>query len=1089
MDNKLEVVATRFSDGFYLEDQDMWNLSGIFRDVSVYGLPKELHIFDLEWSCSCLPEAGTSQPTNWSYDGKAATVEVSTTLCWGVSGPAASDWSLRLDLFREGVMQSSAKSDNQTRRFSFSEPSSDPVATAVMSVPPPTPLEAEGSDPVHPPGSVRVVRRLQVQGVQSWTAETPFLYTLVASLVTVDGTTVQAESCRVGFRDIRVSGGQLLVNGLAIVVKGANLHEHCPEGGHRVGEQLLEDDVRLMKRHNFNALRTSHYPQQPWLYELCSLYGLYVVDEANIETHGMKPYIGRLADDPSWRQAFLLRLRRMVERDKPHPSVVAWSLGNESGYGATHDAMADWVRRRDPSRLLMYEPASYGALEGGGGRASTDLICPMYARLELCGELLRRFPDMPLVQCEYSHMMGNSGGGLAEYWAAFRRLPRLQGGFIWDWADQGIEVLDSAAARGRRWAYGGNFGEEYHDGNFCLNGLVWPDRGLSAAPPISHGLLGSYRRAEEGPLPFLAKPTLIEAKQCMRPFDCAVLEAESTSSATAVRLDLRLSLTCLLDSSPDLDGLLRFTAVLLKDGLMLALTELVLSPSEPSPSPLQAGCAHCIPARCSLLLPLHLPQAPLSQDSYCGSGPAPITDESVFFGAACPSALLLGSEGLEGLAAEIEQQRLWTSAAPGCWSVLVIGRLRRDQSWAEASLPMGFEQQDISSLLLQSPRAVCETEASPASATSRCVEGGVELEASGVRVVLGAESGLPDSIEYKGGALGGARLQLMRASTDNDRIGYEPRWRAAGLMGPFTPRPVDVRVMADGAVSCSWTLRSESVQFARLTAAVQDFHEGRDRETIVTVSCAAEEAFVHQLAAALCLGRETQQQDECAAVRVWRPELFLCSTVPAAEALVGPLLLTAAAGALPSLSPPLEIPVRAVYRLSGAGQLSIEMEVDARCCLAPLPRIGLTLQLPQTLERCAWLGLGPHECYPDRKASGVRAVHSATLDSMYTPYIVTGENGSRADAQWLRLTGRDGTGVLISANQPFHFSAQPYTTEDLARAVNTAHLETQPEPFTSLNLDAFLMGVGGDDSWTASVHPKFLLKPDIYSFTFTFDFF
>ncbi len=188
-----------------------------------------------------------------------------------------------------------------------------------------------------------------------WCAERPHVYTLVVSLVSArDNTIVQAESCRLAFRTIDIKNGLLRVNHRPITIRGVNFHEHDPIRGHAVSPQLIEADIKLMKRHNFNAVRTSHYPQAPWFYELCTLYGIFVIDEANIETHGMRPYAGRLADDPVWKSAYMMRLRRMYYRDRNHPCVVGWSLGNEGGYGAVHDQMAAWIRNEDPSRVLMY---------------------------------------------------------------------------------------------------------------------------------------------------------------------------------------------------------------------------------------------------------------------------------------------------------------------------------------------------------------------------------------------------------------------------------------------------------------------------------------------------------------------------------------------------------------------------------------------------------------------------------------------------------------------------------------------------------------------------------------------------------------
>jgi beta-galactosidase len=298
-----------------------------------------------------------------------------------------------------------------------------------------------------------------------WSAERPSLYTLE---LTAGGETV---ACRVGFRDVEVRDRQLLVNGEPVRINGVNRHEHDDRRGRALTRESMERDVLLMKRFNVNAVRTAHYPDDPYWLDLCDRYGLYVVDEANIESHA---YYDELCDDPRYQAAWLERVSNVVERDKNHPSVILWSLGNESGYGVNHDAAAGWVRKRDPSRPLHYE----GAIrrDWTDGAAATDIVCPMYPELRSIVEWAKRETDdpRPLIMCEYSHAMGNSNGGLADYHTAFDRHRGLQGGFIWEWVDHGIVKRD---ARGREyWAYGGDFGESPHDANFCADGIVWPDR-------------------------------------------------------------------------------------------------------------------------------------------------------------------------------------------------------------------------------------------------------------------------------------------------------------------------------------------------------------------------------------------------------------------------------------------------------------------------------------------------------------------------------------------------------------------------------------------------------------------------------------
>ncbi len=299
-----------------------------------------------------------------------------------------------------------------------------------------------------------------------WSAEDPALYTLVVSS---DGG--ESVACRVGFRRVEVRDRNLLVNGKPVLVRGVNRHDHDDVRGRAVMRESMEADARLMKQSNVNAVRTSHYPNDSYWLDLCDRLGLYVVDEANIEAHA---YYDDLCRDARYASAFVERVRNMVERDKNHPCVILWSLGNESGYGPNHDAAAGWVRARDPSRPLHYEGAI--ARDWSGGRRATDVVCPMYAGVDAIEAWAaeKRDDPRPLILCEYSHAMGNSNGGLADYFAAFERHDALQGGFVWEWIDHGIRKTDEG---GRDyWAYGGDFGDTPNDANFCADGLVWPDR-------------------------------------------------------------------------------------------------------------------------------------------------------------------------------------------------------------------------------------------------------------------------------------------------------------------------------------------------------------------------------------------------------------------------------------------------------------------------------------------------------------------------------------------------------------------------------------------------------------------------------------
>ena len=289
--------------------------------------------------------------------------------------------------------------------------------------------------------------------VKKWSAETPNLYSLVISLKNPDGQILESVSTKIGFRKVEIINSQLLVNGVAILIKGTNMHEHDDVNGHVIDEAMVLKDIRVMKSNNINAVRTSHYPQQEFWYEMCDKYGLYLVDEADIESHG----IGydkdvTLADKPEWAAAHHDRMQRMVERDKNHPSVIIWSMGNEAGDGHNFLNGYKWIKGRDTSRPVQYERAEKIT---NTPERHTDIWCPMYSKIEYLESYAKdEKNDRPLIMCEYAHAMGNSTGNFQDYWDVIEKYPKLQGGFIWDWVDQGLLKTDENGEK--YWAYGGD---------------------------------------------------------------------------------------------------------------------------------------------------------------------------------------------------------------------------------------------------------------------------------------------------------------------------------------------------------------------------------------------------------------------------------------------------------------------------------------------------------------------------------------------------------------------------------------------------------------------------------------------------------
>ncbi|XVE52295.1 hypothetical protein DITRI_Ditri02bG0111300 [Diplodiscus trichospermus] len=438
--NVLAVQVFRWSDGSYLEDQDHWWLSGIHRDVLLLSKP-QVFIADYFFK------------SNLADDFSYAEIQVEVKI--DCSRETSKDKVLT-NFIIEAALYDAGSWYNRDGNIDLL---SSNVANIKLNPFPTGTLGFHG-----------YVLRGKMEKPKLWSAEHPNLYLLVIVLMDASGSLVDCESCLVGIRKVSKAHKQLLVNGHPVVIRGVNRHEHHPRLGKTNIESCMVKDLVVMKQNNINAVRNSHYPQHPRWYELCDLFGLYMIDEANIETHGfdLSGHLKHPTQEPSWASAMMDRVIGMVERDKNHACIFSWSLGNESGYGPNHSASAGWIRGRDPSRLLHYE--------GGGSRTpSTDIVCPMYMRV---WDIVKIAKDpnetRPLILCEYSHAMGNSNGNIHEYWEAIDNIFGLQGGFIWEWVDQAL--LKDNENGSKYWAYGGDFGDSPNDLNFCLNGLTWPDR-------------------------------------------------------------------------------------------------------------------------------------------------------------------------------------------------------------------------------------------------------------------------------------------------------------------------------------------------------------------------------------------------------------------------------------------------------------------------------------------------------------------------------------------------------------------------------------------------------------------------------------
>lgn len=420
-ENTLAVEVYRWCDGSYLEDQDFFRLSGIERDVYLYATPA-VYIADYF--------VQTDLADNYVNALLNVSVDISNT-------------------------KSGLKAGPYTLEMLVHDKNGKTIATTRKKV------------SLNQKASAKVTFKESISNPLKWTAETPELYKL--TLVLKGDKEQHILTSKIGFREVEIISGKLCINGKPIYLKGVNRHEHDEKTGHVISEASMIKDIELLRQYNINAVRTSHYPNHPRWYELCDEYGLYVIDEANIESHGMGYDADKtLANKPEWLEAHMDRTKRMVERDKNHPSIIIWSLGNEAGNGSNFYATYDWIKKRDVTRPVQYEGARL--------ERNTDIFCPMYMKASGMEDYARKYKDRPLIQCEYAHAMGNSVGNLQDYWNLIEKYPMLQGAFIWDWVDQGLAQYN---AEGKKyWAYGGDFGPANvpSDNNFCSNGLVSPDR-------------------------------------------------------------------------------------------------------------------------------------------------------------------------------------------------------------------------------------------------------------------------------------------------------------------------------------------------------------------------------------------------------------------------------------------------------------------------------------------------------------------------------------------------------------------------------------------------------------------------------------
>ncbi|WP_194923986.1 glycoside hydrolase family 2 TIM barrel-domain containing protein [Catenulispora pinisilvae] len=873
--NVIAVRVHQWSAGTYLEDQDMWWLSGIFRSAAILERPRD-GISDFF--------------VHADYD------------------PATGEGTLRVEVLTG-------------------------TGPARLTVPD---LGINDADPAGP---------FTLRDVEPWSDERPRLY--AGELVS----TGERVPVRIGFRRIETADGVLLANGRPLKFRGVNRHEWHPLTGRTLSVETMLEDVLLMKRHNINAVRTSHYPPDSRFLDLCDEYGLWVIDECDLETHGfaLAGWRDNPVADPAWREAMLDRAERMVERDKNHPSVVIWSLGNECDSGENLAAMAAWIRERDPERLIHYE--------GDRDSSYVDVYTRMYSNYDhvaatgVYQEPVTADPtvdahrrSLPFFLCEYAHAMGNGPGGLLEYRELFEAHPRLAGGFVWEWIDHGI-------AQGSHYAYGGDFGERVHDGNFVADGLVFPDR------TPSPGLL-EYAR--------VCEPVRVE--------DDAIRNLHHTRDTGYLRWRWRLEV----------------------DGELIAQDELAVPPIAPG-------------ATFRFKYPAELTKAAEAADA----GERWVTVEAV---------------------------------------------LAADESWAGAGHVIAWGQTE-----LEDARGIASsamTEASTLSADSpagalvdQAVAATVDmfLAASAVGTAIGTAVTGPPVGDTHGGASGRTRGGSTLTGTTIDRGGWAADYQAphrtaeAIELGPavFDPATGDLSRLGDLAV--------EGLRLNLWRAPIDN--ERRSSFTAPPLlevwQAAGLDRLTHNVLAVDC-----------------EPDAL---TVTTRVAPVG-----------------LDHHLNVTYIWSAAGD-RLHLTVHSapnRPWPCPIPRLGLSFQLPGDLDRVSWFGLGPGEAYRDSRSAVRVGNHQSSVTDLQTPYLFPQENGNRHQVRTASITRADGTGLLLSGAPHFDLAVRPWSNAALEAARHPDELV--PDGRLHVHVDHAHHGAGSA-SCGHPLQPRYRLEARDSSFTFTLE--